>query len=78
MSATNSICFQYNDGGVPDGSRLDVQKDPQFQKKIEWLKSPEGQKQIATIRQLSDFAEKGLFLFYWFLILTACTLRYSS
>ncbi|KAI0749666.1 Aldo/keto reductase [Daedaleopsis nitida] len=51
---------KYNDGVVPGGSRLDVQKDAQFQKKVEFLNSPEGKKQIATIRQLSDFAEKEL------------------
>ena len=48
--------IQYNEG-VPEGSRLDI--EPQFKRKIEFLKSEEGQKQIATIRKLTEFSEKG-------------------
>ncbi len=50
--------MQYNDG-IPDGSRLAVEQEEQFKRKIVFLKSPEGQKWIETIRKLTDFAEKG-------------------
>ena len=50
--------LQYNEG-IPEGSRLDIEKDEQFRKKAAWLSSPEGKAQTATVRKLSDFAEKG-------------------
>ena len=56
--SSNPPCRQYNDG-VPDDSRLAVEQEAQFKRKIEFLKSPEGQRQIAIIRKLSEFAEKG-------------------
>ena len=56
--STFPFLVQYNDG-VPDDSRLAVEQEAQFKRKIEFLKSPEGQRQIAIIRKLSEFAEKG-------------------
>ncbi|RPD60204.1 Aldo/keto reductase [Lentinus tigrinus ALCF2SS1-6] len=50
---------KYNDG-VPDGSRLAVEQEDQFKRKITFLKSPEGQRQIEIIRKLTDLAEKEL------------------
>ncbi|KAI0707250.1 Aldo/keto reductase [Earliella scabrosa] len=50
---------KYNEG-VPDDSRLAVQQEDMFKRKIEFLRSPEGQKQIETIRKLTAFAEKEL------------------
>ena len=51
---------QYNEG-IPEGSRLHVEQDPMFKRKIEFLKSDEGQKQINIVRKLTELAEKGSF-----------------
>lgn len=50
--------LQYNEG-IPSGSRLDVEKEQQFNTLRTWLQSPEGQSDIAKVRELSAFAEKG-------------------
>ncbi|KAI0787553.1 Aldo/keto reductase [Fomes fomentarius] len=57
--AQGILTGKYNDG-IPDGSRLAVEQEEQFKQKIVFLKSPEGQKWIETIRKLTDFAEKEL------------------
>ena len=50
--------LQYNDG-IPEGSRLDIEKDAQFKRQIEWLQSSEGKQRIETIKKLTKFAQKG-------------------
>ena len=50
--------LQYNDG-IPEGSRLDIEKDAQFKRQIEWLQSSEGKQRIETIKKLTEFAQKG-------------------
>lgn len=52
--------LQYNEG-IPSGSRLDIEKDRQFDALRTWLQSPEGQSDVAKVRELSAYAEKGMY-----------------
>lgn len=52
---------QYNEGLPPD-SRFATEKEAQFDTKRQWLQSPEGQADIAKVRELSAFAEKGTYI----------------
>lgn len=57
--AQGLLTGKYNEG-IPSGSRLDVEKEQQFNTLRTWLQSPEGQSDIAKVRELSAFAEKEL------------------
>ena len=49
---------KYNDG-IPEGSRLDVEKAAQFEADRARLASPEGLENIRKVKELSKFAEEG-------------------
>ena len=44
--------------GLPPDSRFANEKEAQFDTKRKWLTSPEGQAEIAKVRELSAYAEK--------------------
>lgn len=52
------IRIQYNNGLPPD-SRFATEKEAQFDQMRQWLTSPEGQADIAKVKELSAFAENG-------------------
>ncbi|KAJ3478769.1 hypothetical protein NLI96_g9534 [Meripilus lineatus] len=57
--AQGLLTGKYNDG-IPEGSRLDIEKAAQFDADRARLLSPEGQEDIRKIRELSKFAEEEL------------------
>ncbi|KAI0323021.1 Aldo/keto reductase [Amylostereum chailletii] len=58
--AGGMLTGKYNDG-IPDGSRYATNKDlNQFKEKAEFLKSAEGQRQIAVVKSLTSLAETTL------------------
>ncbi|KIP10534.1 hypothetical protein PHLGIDRAFT_85056 [Phlebiopsis gigantea 11061_1 CR5-6] len=57
--AQGLLTGKYNEG-LPADSRFATEKEAQFDAKRQWLLSPEGQADIAKVRELSAFAEKEL------------------
>ncbi len=53
-----TLFLKYNDG-IPEGSRLDIEKAAQFEADRARLASPEGQENIRKVKELSKFAEEG-------------------
>ncbi|GJE94529.1 voltage-dependent potassium channel subunit beta [Phanerochaete sordida] len=57
--AQGLLTGKYNDG-LPADSRFATEKEAQFDTMRQWLQSPEGQADIAKVRELSAYAEKEL------------------